>query len=115
MLFRSNYGIYTVYRIRDEVRNGTALDEAIVLGVGTTGIWVFATYLVMVGGMLPWAFSPLLFHNQMSILLILLMSTNLIAGVLLLPALIAWLRPRFLVRHEQLHAGRETPAVRAVS
>jgi predicted RND superfamily exporter protein len=110
-----NYGIYTVYRIRDEMRNGTALDEAIVLGVGTTGIWVFATYLVMVGGMLPWAFSPLLFHNQMSILLILLMSANLVAGVLLLPALISWLRPRFLVRHEQLHAGREAPAVRAVS
>lgn len=110
-----NCGIYTVFRIRDEVRNGTALDQAITLGVGTTGIWVLASYVVMVGGILPWAFSPLLFHNQMSILLILLMSANLIAGVLLLPALIAWTRPRFLVRDERSRSDAETAAVRAVS
>jgi predicted RND superfamily exporter protein len=110
-----NYGIYTVYRIRDEVCNGTALDQAIAIGIGTTGIWVLASYVVMVGGILPWAFSPLLFHNQMSILLILLMSANLIAGVLLLPALIAWTRPRFLLRHQQSSPGAETAAVRAVS
>lgn len=110
-----NYSSYTVYRIRDEVRNGTALDQAIVLGVGTTGIWVLATYLVMVGGLLPWAFSPLLFHKQMSILLILLMSANLIAGVLLLPALIAWTRLRFLVGHGQTPPGAEAASLRAVS
>ncbi|HTW88867.1 MAG TPA: MMPL family transporter [Candidatus Binataceae bacterium] len=110
-----NFGIYTVYRIRDEVRNGAALDQAIALGISTTGIWVLASYVVMVGGILPWAFSPLLFHNQMSILLILLMSANLIAGVLLLPALIAWIQPRFLLRDERRNSEAEAASVRAVS
>jgi predicted RND superfamily exporter protein len=59
---------------------------------------VLASYIVMVGGVLPWAFSPLLLHEQMSVLVVLLMSANLIAGVMLLPALIAWTRPRFLTR-----------------
>ena len=51
----------------------------------------------------------------MSILLILLMSANLIAGVLLLPALIAWTRPHFLLRHERSSPVAETASVRAVS
>jgi len=110
-----NYGIYTLYRIRDEIRNGAALKEAIVLGIRTTGLWVFASYVVMVAGVLPWAFSPLLFHNQMSVLLILLMSANLIAGVMLMPALIAWMRPRFLTRWEQSRAGADAQSARAVS
>jgi hypothetical protein len=36
----------------------------------------------------------------MSILLILLMSTNLIAGLLIMPALISWIRPPFITRYE---------------
>jgi len=54
---------------------------------------------VMVGGILPWAFSPLLFHNEMSVLLIFLMGTNMIAGVMILPAYIAWRQPRFITRY----------------
>jgi hypothetical protein len=33
----------------------------------------------MVSGILPWAFSPLLFHHEMSLPLIFLMGTNMIA------------------------------------
>src|SRR5437870_7369348 len=40
----------------------------------------------MVDGILAWAFSPLLFHNEMSLLLIFLMGTN----ILIWPAYIAW-------------------------
>jgi predicted RND superfamily exporter protein len=106
-----SYGIYTVARIRDEVMDGLALNDAIMTALRTTGAWVFATYVVMVGGMLPWVFSPLLFHNEMSVMLILLMSANLIAGVLILPAVIAWTRPRFITRYEQ--AARAAPTVAA--
>ena len=35
----------------------------------------------MIGGILPWVFSPLLFHNEMSVLLIFLMGANMIAGL----------------------------------
>jgi predicted RND superfamily exporter protein len=105
-----DYAIYAVARIRDEVIEGCALNDAIAAALRTTGIWVFATYAVMVGGMLPWVFSPLLFHNEMSSLLILLMTANLIVGLFILPAFIAWRRPRFITRY-----GSAAPAAPATA
>jgi len=113
------YAIYNVARIRDEVMDGLSLNDAITTALRTTGAWVFATFVVMVGGMLPWVFSPLLFHNEMSVLLILLMSANMVAGLLILPAVIAWTRPRFITRYEQTASGAQpnvaAPATQATS
>ena len=94
-----DYGIYIVARIQDEVIGGATVEEAVTTALSTTGAAVFSTFAVMVGGILPWAFSPLLFHNEMSVLLIFLMGTNMIAGCLILPSFIAWRRPRFITRH----------------
>jgi uncharacterized protein len=94
-----NYSIYTLGRIRDEIAGGAPLDTAVVTALHTTGRWVFATFAVMVGGILPWVFSPLFFHNEMSVLLILLMVVNLIVGLFVLPGFIAWRRPRFVIRY----------------
>ncbi|HZO82604.1 MAG TPA: MMPL family transporter [Candidatus Binataceae bacterium] len=91
-----DYGIYTVSRIRDEVMGGMAVEEAIVLALKTTGLAVFSTFMVMIGGIFPWIFSPLLFHNEMSTLLIFLMACNMVAGVLVLPCYIQIARPRFV-------------------
>ena len=96
-----DYGIYTVARIRDEVIGGATIEDAISTALGTTGAAVFSTFAVMIGGIFPWVFSPLLFHNEMSVLLIFLMGTNMIAGVLILPSFIAWRRPRFIARYEK--------------
>jgi uncharacterized protein len=107
-----NYAIYTVARIRDEIAAGAQLDNAVITALHTTGGWVFATFAVMVGGILPWVFSPLLFHNEMSVLLILLMVANLIVGLLILPGYIAWRQPRFVTRYAtaQERAQRGGPA-----
>jgi predicted RND superfamily exporter protein len=94
-----DYGIYTVARIRDEVGGGATIEDSVTTALRTTGAAVFSTFAVMVGGILPWAFSPLLFHNEMSVLLIFLMGTNMIAGVLILPAYIAWRKPAFITRY----------------
>ncbi|HKV55632.1 MAG TPA: MMPL family transporter, partial [Candidatus Binataceae bacterium] len=96
-----DYGIYTVARIRDEVIAGAKIEDAVTTSLRTTGAAVFSTFAVMIGGILPWAFSPLLFHNEMSVLLIFLMGTNMIAGVLILPSYIAWRRPQFITRYER--------------
>ena len=96
-----DYGIYTVARIQDEVIKGATIEEAISTALHTTGAAVFSTFAVMIGGIVPWAFSPLLFHNEMSVLLIFLMGANMIAGVLILPAFIAWRRPHFIARYER--------------
>ena len=63
----------------------------------------------MVGGILPWAFSPLLFHNKMSLLLIFLMGTNMIADIPILPAYIGWRRPNFVTTRYRTAAASEGP------
>jgi len=102
-----DYGIYTVSRIRDEVMAGMEVDDAIVLALSTTGVAVFNTFLVMIGGIFPWIFSPLLFHSQMSTLLIFLMGTNMIAGCIVLPCYLSWARPKFAFGGKAMIRERE--------
>jgi hypothetical protein len=102
-----DYGIYTVSRIRDEVMGGMEVDDAIVLALKTTGVAVFNTFLVMIGGIFPWIFSPLLFHSQMSTLLIFLMGTNMIAGCIILPCYLSWARPKFVFGGKSMIKERE--------
>jgi len=109
-----DYGIYVVARIQDEVIGGATIEDAVTTALSTTGAAVFSTFAVMIGGILPWAFSPLLFHNEMSVLLIFLMGTNMIAGCLILPSFIAWWRPHFISRFLQPRQARPEPAGRAV-
>jgi uncharacterized protein len=108
-----DYGIYVVSRIQDEVMRGLRVEDAITTGISATGAAVFSTFAVMVGGIVPWAFSPLLFHNQMSVLLTFLMFTNMFAGVLVLPAFIAWSRSRFICKYETGIAGQAPQKVAA--
>jgi predicted RND superfamily exporter protein len=105
-----DYGIYTVSRIRDEVMAGMEVDDAIVLALSTTGVAVFNTFLVMIGGIFPWMFSPLLFHSQMSTLLIFLMATNMVAGCIVLPCYISWARPKFVFGGKAMIRERELRA-----
>jgi uncharacterized protein len=95
-----SYAIYLLIAIRDEVVGGSTLERAIRAASRGSNATIIGTYAVMVAGLLPWVFSPVLFQTEMSTLLILLMTTNLIAGLLVLPALLVLLRPRFLVGHE---------------
>jgi uncharacterized protein len=105
-----DYGIYTVSRIRDEVMGGMEVDDAVVLALKTTGVAVFNTFLVMIGGIFPWIFSPLLFHSQMSTLLIFLMGTNMIAGCIVLPCYLSWARPKFVFGGKSMIKERELKA-----
>jgi uncharacterized protein len=105
-----DYGIYMVSRIRDEVMGGMEVDDAIVLALKSTGVAVFNTFLVMIGGIIPWVFSPLLFHSEMSTLLIFLMGTNMIAGVIVLPCYLSWARPKFVFGGKSMIRERELRA-----
>ncbi|MBV8056077.1 MAG: MMPL family transporter [Deltaproteobacteria bacterium] len=105
-----DYGIYMVSRIRDEVMGGMEVDAAIVLALKSTGVAVFNTFLVMIGGIIPWVFSPLLFHSEMSTLLIFLMATNMIAGVIVLPCYLSWARPKFIFGGKSMIRERELKA-----
>jgi predicted RND superfamily exporter protein len=105
-----DYGIYMVSRIRDEVMGGMNVDDAIVLALKSTGVAVFNTFLVMIGGIIPWVFSPLLFHSEMSTLLIFLMATNMVAGVIILPCYLSWAHPKFVFGGKSMIRERELRA-----
>jgi len=101
--------------VRDEIAAGGQLNSAIKTALNTSGATILATYVVMIAGLAPWVFSPVLFQTEMSTLLILLMTTNLIAGLLILPALLLMLRPQFLLRHEGSTSGTDAPHQATVS
>ncbi|MGH7840599.1 MAG: efflux RND transporter permease subunit [Candidatus Binataceae bacterium] len=92
------FAVYLLAGIQEGAATGLALDDAVRAAIHGPGRWVISTFLVMVAGLAPWAFSPLLFQNEMSLILILLMITNLIAAMLILPAWLVWAHPRFLTR-----------------
>ena len=94
-----DYGIYTISRIRDEIRNGLSLEDAVVLARRDTGGAVAIVLTIMIGALVPWMFSPALFHANMSLMLALLMILNAVAGVMVLPAFIAWSRVNFIARY----------------
>jgi uncharacterized protein len=112
-----SFAIYLVARIRDEAVGGLALPEAAELASRTTGACAVSTGVVIIGGLLPWVFSPMLFHNEMSLLLILLMVTNLLVGLLIVPSLIVWLRPRAVLGRAAYNGAARTtkPLDHAVS
>ncbi|HLH75541.1 MAG TPA: MMPL family transporter [Candidatus Binataceae bacterium] len=93
-----DYGIYTVSRLRDEVRGGMGLINAAILAKQSTGGTVLMVFAIMIGALVPWMFSPAQFHANMSLLLALLMLLNLIAGVVVVPAFITWLGVSFVTR-----------------
>jgi predicted RND superfamily exporter protein len=95
-----DYGISTVSRMRAEVMAGHQLDDAIRLALKSAGESVLSTFCVMIGGIVPWVFSPAQFHHHMGLLLTILLATNVLAGVWIIPAFISWSGPGFITRHE---------------
>lgn len=95
-----DYGIYTVSRLRDEVRGGMGLINAAILAKQSTGGTVLMVFTIMIGALVPWMFSPAQFHTNMSLMLAMLMLFNLIAGVVVVPAFITWLGVSFVTRAE---------------
>ena len=95
-----DYGISTVSCMRAELMAGHRLDDAVRLSLKTAGKSVLSTFCVMIGGILPWVFSPAEFHHHMAMLLTILLVTNVLAGLWIVPAFISWSSPGFVTRHE---------------
>jgi len=107
-----DYGISTVSRMRAEVMAGHQLDDAVRLALKSAGESVLSTFCVMIGGILPWILSPAQFHHHMGMLLTILLATNVLAGVWIIPAFISWSGPGFITRHEW---GREEAIERRIA
>ncbi|HEU5465196.1 MAG TPA: MMPL family transporter [Candidatus Binatia bacterium] len=98
--FGEDYGIYIVSRAIEEYRrqNHGDLNMALIEGVATAGRAVLYTAFLISASIAFWAFSPLRFQAEMGTQLLIILTMNMLGGLLLLPALIAWLKPRFVIQ-----------------
>jgi predicted RND superfamily exporter protein len=98
--FGEDYGIYIVSRaIEEYFRQGRKdLDRALIDGVATAGKAVLYTAFLISAGIAFWSFSPLRFQAEMGYQLLIILTMNMLGGLLLLPALIGLLKPKFFVR-----------------
>jgi hypothetical protein len=91
-----DYGIYHFSRMIDAADEGRDLDAAVDYATATTGKAIIFTATTMLAGTIFWWFSDLKFQAEMGLLLALLMAFNTFGGLVLVPAWIKVVRPRFL-------------------
>jgi len=86
-----DYGIYIFSRLREYLHDGLQMQEALFKTFTTTGHAVLFTALTLAMGVSTWIFSALKFQADMGILLTFVFLANMLAAMVLLPALGAWL------------------------
>jgi predicted RND superfamily exporter protein len=101
--FGVDYGIYIVARTIEEYRRQATkdLDAALVDGVATAGKAVLYTAFLISAGIAFWTFSPLRFQAEMGYQLLVILTMNMLGGLILLPALISLIRPRFVTMSDK--------------
>ena len=90
-----DYGIYFVGRLLEEKETAADLNTAIINTIRSNGkaIIIIATTLTV--GLMSWLLSPLKFQAEMGALFALLLFLNMLGAILLVPSLIAIIKPRF--------------------
>ena len=93
-----DYGIYHFSRMVDLADEGASLDEAVDGATATTGKAIIFTATTMIVGAVFWWFSDLKFQAEMGFLLALLMGFNTFGGLVLVPAWIKVIQPKYLTQ-----------------
>ena len=96
-----DYGIYHFSRMLDAYDEGRNVDEAIDYATATTGKAIIFTATTMLAGTIFWWFADLKFQAEMGLLLALLMLFNVIGGLVIVPAWMKVIQPRFLTDRRQ--------------
>ena len=90
-----DYGIYIYGRLRVHLAQGLDFAAAYERTLSTTGAGVVLTGLTLAAGVATWIFAPLRFQADMGTVLMFMFLVNMVAAIVLLPALGAWLvRPK---------------------
>jgi predicted RND superfamily exporter protein len=86
-----DYGIYLYSRLQGFLRQGHSVRESYLRTLRVTGASIFFTGVTLAIGVATWAFSPLKFQADVGLMLTFMFLVNMLAAMLLLPALAAWL------------------------
>jgi uncharacterized protein len=88
-----DYGIYLFSRMQEFLRQGLAVRAAYERTLRVTGASIIFTGITLAIGVATWEFSPLKFQADIGIMLTFMFLVNMLAAIVLLPALAAWLIP----------------------
>lgn len=98
-----DYGIYLLSRICEEYKEAEHLETAITAALVTCGKAILFTALLMTIGIAPWYFlSELKFMSDMGLMLVVVMTTNMILALILVPLLVYLFKPRFISAEHHL-------------
>jgi predicted RND superfamily exporter protein len=91
-----DYAIYMLDRLKEEARHRTLID-AIVTSMRTTGAAILFTATTIFAGIIYWIpGSSLRFNSEMSLLLCLLLFSNMVGAITLVPLLVRIFKPKFI-------------------
>jgi predicted RND superfamily exporter protein len=113
--FGIDYGLYILSRIIEEIRENGDLDRSIREALNTSGKAVSFTAICMVLSTALWTFSNIRFDAVMGGLLAIWMLVSFIASETLLPVMISYFRPGFIVKQAARAAQKPAAAVSAAA
>ena len=88
-----DYGIYILSTMSSELKNGANVHDAYLAALKERGSAVLITGVTLAIGVSTWFFSDLKFQVDMGILLTFMFLVNMLAAIIVLPALAAFLWP----------------------
>jgi predicted RND superfamily exporter protein len=94
----ADYAIYLLFRIREELTHGGDLAMALRRALMTSGKAILFVSSAIACGYATLCFSGFAFHRHLGALVALAMMVSSISALLLLPAVVAAFRPKFLWR-----------------
>jgi uncharacterized protein len=86
-----DYGIYLFSRMEEFLHQGLSVRESYERTLRVTGASIIFTGITLAIGVATWVFSPLKFQADIGIMLTFMFLVNMLAAIILLPALAAWL------------------------
>jgi predicted RND superfamily exporter protein len=86
-----DYGIYIFSHLKDALKRGVYLEEAMLGTYRVAGTAVLSTGITLAVSVSTWLFSELKFQADMGILLAFMFLVNMVGAIVLLPAIARWL------------------------
>jgi uncharacterized protein len=104
-----DYGLYVVENVQEAHERGLSRAEAVRQGVLGAGKGVLVTGITMATGLGFWWFSFMRFQAEMGLLLLFWMTMSMLGGLILLPAVLVQLAPKFLFGKQHAAAVAHSP------
>ena len=106
-----DYAVYIYSKLGHYIEEGESIEDAFIHAMHTTGRPVIFTGVVLGVGVGAWIFAPLKFQADMGIMLTFMFVVNMLAAIIVMPALARWLLvPKYKAAQAALANGVKAPA-----